>query len=140
MTPATRLSSGVVQLQRVSDVKVDQARALRRNMTSAERILWTTLRGKKCGGLKFRRQQKIEGFITDFFCPEKNLVIEVDGSVHESEEQKKMDEHRRAVFKSRGLLEIRFSNNDVFKNINNVQEKILFTCGFKKKNAEISSQ
>lgn len=85
------LSSGVVQLQRVGDGKVNQARTLRKNMTPAEKKLWAALRGKKSGGFKFRRQQIIDGFIADFFCPAKNLVIEVDGSIHDSDEQKKID-------------------------------------------------
>lgn len=97
-------------------------------MTPAEKILWEVLRGKRCAGLKFRRQQIIEGFIADFFCPAKNLVIEVDGPIHEREEQKKKDEHRCAVFKTRGLQELRFTNNDILKDIIVVQSKILSFC------------
>ncbi|MDD5675198.1 MAG: endonuclease domain-containing protein [Chitinivibrionales bacterium] len=120
--------SGVVQLQRISDSKLGEARSLRENMTPAEKILWSRLRGKKCNNLKFRRQQIIEGFIVDFFCAGKNLVIELDGSVHDNFDQKKIDEHRCNVFEARGLHELRFRNEEVEKNLENVLNKIIAVC------------
>jgi very-short-patch-repair endonuclease len=120
--------SGVIQLQRISKGKVSIARKFRRNMTPAERLLWTRLRKKMCGGLKFRRQQIIEGFIADFFCAEKNLVIEVDGPVHDRVEQKEMDIHRSRVFKARGIRELRFKNEEVFNDILSVVNRIAAFC------------
>jgi len=92
-------SSGVVALQYVDDNKKRQARELRKNMTAAESVLWEHLRRKSLHGFKFRRQQVIEGFVADFFCEKAKLVVEVDGGVHETEMQKKIDEHRRAVLR-----------------------------------------
>ena len=69
------LTSGAVKLQYVNDLKLGQARELRKKSTPAERLLWQTLRNRKCNGLKFRRQQIIEGFIVDFFCEELNLAV-----------------------------------------------------------------
>ncbi|GAG50284.1 unnamed protein product, partial [marine sediment metagenome] len=75
-------------------------------------------------GLKFRRQQIIEGFIVDFFCEKLRLVIEVDGEVHNQDEQIIHDRHRKNVFAARGIREVRFNNNEVLNNIDNVLEKI----------------
>lgn len=118
------MSSGVVLLQRVEEYKKKQARALRKNMTEAESILWEQVRNKKLYGLKFRRQQVIEGFIVDFFCHELKLVIEIDGEIHESSSQREIDEYRRKVFTLRGLKEIRFKNEDIINSINDVLAKI----------------
>ncbi len=85
-------------------------------MTEAERVLWECLRNRKLDGLKFRRQQVIEGFIVDFFCHELKLVVEIDGEIHDTPEQKEIDEHRKKVFELRGLKEIRFKNPDVLYN------------------------
>jgi very-short-patch-repair endonuclease len=117
-------SSGVIRLQRLSDGKLRQARALRANMTEAETILWERLRRKGILNVKFRRQQVIEGFIVDFYCEAVKLVIEVDGSVHDTENQKAVDEHRRKVFQERGLKELRFSNQTIVTDIETVMQMI----------------
>lgn len=80
--------------------------------------------------MKFRRQQIIEGFIADFFCAEMNLVLEVDGLIHESKAQKKIDQHRREVFKLRGIRELRFKNYEVKKNIDDVIDRIQDEFGY----------
>lgn len=120
----SEISSGVVLLQRVEEYKKRQARSLRKNMTEAERVLWEHLRNRKLDGLKFRRQQIIEGFIVDFFCHELKLVIELDGEIHDTSEQREIDEHRKKVFKLRGLKEVRFKNNNVLNNISSVLNTI----------------
>jgi very-short-patch-repair endonuclease len=124
MRAGTPLSSGVVFLQRVSDDKVRQARDLRRKMTPAEKVLWGKIRNSQLAGMKFRRQQVIEGFIVDFFSHKEKIVIEVDGEIHSVSEQKVRDEHRRRVFEARGLKEIRFSNREILSDIKTVLEKI----------------
>jgi very-short-patch-repair endonuclease len=58
------------------------ARALRKRMTDAERLLWRHLRNREFGGWKFRRQYPVGPFIVDFICVEKNVVIELDGGQH----------------------------------------------------------
>ncbi len=120
MTPDSKLSSGVVALQKINNSKLLQAQALRKNMTEAESALWECLRNRTLDGLKFRRQQIIEGFIVDFFCHEMKLVVEIDGEIHDTPEQKEIDELRKKVFESRGLKEIRFKNSDVLNDLPDV--------------------
>ena len=120
----SELSSGVILLQRVDKHKKKQARTLRKNMTEAERVLWEHLRNRRLAGLKFRRQQIIECYVADFFCHELKLVVETDGEIHNTPEQKEKDKKRNKIFKSRGLKEIRFKNSEVINNISNVLDKI----------------
>ena len=68
------------------------------------------LRNRKIKNLKWRRQQVIDGFIADFYCAELNVVLEVDGSVHNTAEAKEYDEIRSLVFESRGIKTIRIKN------------------------------
>jgi very-short-patch-repair endonuclease len=114
------VSSGVIFLQHVDESKKEQARALRKSQTPAEEMLWQHLRGNRVVGVKFRRQQIIEGFIVDFFCHPAKLVVEVDGSIHDTPEQKEADAHRARVFNARGLMEIRFRNEEVLNDIGRV--------------------
>jgi very-short-patch-repair endonuclease len=116
-------TSGVVKRQRIANTKLVIARDFRKEMTESEELLWQKLR--RCQlGVKIRRQQIIEGFIVDFFCETAKLVIEVDGAVHDNEDQKKADQHRRLVFEERGLQEIRFTNEQVKFSINSVVDEI----------------
>lgn len=120
----TTLSSGVVALQYVAEHKKEQARRLRRESTPAEKKLWHFIRNRKVEGLKFRRQQVIEGFIADFFCEEIKLAVEVDGGIHNDKEQKKIDEHREKVFSARSITTIRFRNNDVLNRLDECLQQI----------------
>jgi very-short-patch-repair endonuclease len=87
----------------------------RNNPTDAERVLWNALKGNKAGA-KFRRQHIIEDFIVDFYCPEANLTIELDGGYHNVPEQMKSDAERTARLKELGYIEIRFKNEQVLCN------------------------
>src|SRR5260221_12822613 len=87
---------------------LDFARSMRRNRTSTENILWQNLRGRKLEGLKFRRQQHLEGFIVDFYCDQSKLVVEVDGEIHNSNEQKQFDQLRTEFLEEFGIKVIRF--------------------------------
>ena len=98
------------------------ARRLRHNMTDAERLLWSRLRNRKVRGLKFRRQQTIEGYIADFACIEARLVIELDGSQHIDTTE--ADRIRSDAIESAGYLVIRFWNNDVLGDIDTVMDEI----------------
>ena len=91
----------------------------KKNSTEAERILWECLRGKKID-FKFRRQHIIDEFIVDFVNLEKNLVIEVDGGYHNSLQQTEIDEIRTLILKDLGFTVIRFSNEQVIGDIDNV--------------------
>jgi len=104
-------------------VKVHIARALRRNLTDAERWLWNQLRDRKLAGCKFRRQHPIGPFIGDFVCIEKKLVIEVDGGQHA--EDACSDEKRANYLKEEGYQILRFWNNQVFDDGESVLEEIV---------------
>lgn len=115
-------TSGVVSLQFVDERKKTQARQLRSACTPAEKWLWHHLRNRKIDGLKFRRQQVIEGFVADFFCEEARLVIEVDGAIHDEAKQKKIDAHRERVFAARGIETLRLRNGTI---LNSIEECLL---------------
>jgi very-short-patch-repair endonuclease len=90
-------------------------------MTPAEKILWQELRGNKLG-IHFRRQQVIAGYIVDFYCHKADLVIEVDGRIHEK--QKSEDAERDKVLTEMGLRVIRFRNDEVENNLVGVVGRI----------------
>jgi very-short-patch-repair endonuclease len=119
-----KMGTGVTSLQYVDDGKTEQARFLRRAATPAEIALWKELRNRKVAGLKFRRQQVIEGFIADFYCKSVKLVIEVDGGIHKSPDQRVTDAHREKVFKGRGITTLRLSNEMVLQNMPTVKAVI----------------
>ncbi|MBV9560181.1 MAG: endonuclease domain-containing protein [Bradyrhizobium sp.] len=100
------------------------ARALWKNSTDAERILWSELRGHRLGGAGFRRQVPIENYIADFICHAAKLVIELDGGQHFSDEGEQADKRRSTVIEAKGLKVLRFSNHDVMTNRGGVLETI----------------
>ncbi|MBL8091106.1 MAG: endonuclease domain-containing protein [Anaerolineales bacterium] len=85
--------------------------------------VWNELRANKLG-VHFRRQQVIAGFIVDFYCHKAELVIELDGSIHEEEIQKENDTERDKVLTEMGLRVICFKNEDVINNLSQVINKI----------------
>jgi very-short-patch-repair endonuclease len=108
------------------DGKLNQrARELRKNMTDAERLLWSKIRRHQLLGVPFSRQKIIGPYIVDFFCPRAKLVIEVDGSQHYSGEVKKKDKIRDDYLESQGLTVLRFNDNEVLTNIEGVVDRIL---------------
>ena len=100
------------------------AHLLRSEMTIAEKILWNELRNRKLGGVKFRRQHPLDIFIADFYCHEFRLVIEVDGSIHLTKEQREKDKARSNELEKIGIKVIRFKNEDVFERLEWVLEQI----------------
>jgi len=94
---------------------------LRKEMTPAEKILWSRL-NKSQLGVRFKAQQPIDIFIADFYCHKHKLIVEVDGEIHES--QKEYDENRTAELERFDLTVIRFTNEEVFKDIDKVVEEI----------------
>ncbi len=97
---------------------------LRRNTTEAEKLLWRRLRGKQLKGYQFYQQKIIGCYIVDFYCPKASLVIELDGGQHYGEAEMIKDEHRDEILNKTGLRVLRFSNREVFENIDAVMEKI----------------
>jgi cyclase len=104
----------------------ENAKALRKNMTEAEKVLWGYLKGG-INRLKFRRQQPIGFYIADFYCHPAKLVIEMDGKIHNQPEVKLNDELREKELRSAGYTVIRFTNEELFQNI----EKVLKTIKLK---------
>jgi very-short-patch-repair endonuclease len=100
-----------------------RARALRKNPTEAEKVLWNHLRFWQVDGYKFRRQQPLGNYIVDFVCLEKKLIVEVDGGQHA--EQLGYDSERDAWLRAQGFRMLRFWNNDVLQNISSVKDAIL---------------
>jgi very-short-patch-repair endonuclease len=89
------------------------AHELRHQPTPAERYAWTLLRKRGILGLKFRRQHVLHGFIVDFYCANKRIVIELDGSVHDREAQQSYDRARAEFLAAAGYRIIRVRNKDV---------------------------
>ncbi len=112
----------IIPGQTVTKEKLQRAKELRRNMTPAEKILWQELRSNKLG-VHFRRQQVIAGFIVDFYCHKAALVIEVDGDVHDLQQEE--DARREKVLSEMGLRIVRFRNEEVVKDLSAVVGKIL---------------
>jgi very-short-patch-repair endonuclease len=92
-------------------------RLLRRNQTIQETILWSKLRNNQTG-FKWKRQVGVGSYIADFYCYQKNLVIEIDGAQHL--DTASYDEERRIYFETLGIKTIRFGNNEINTNIHGV--------------------
>jgi very-short-patch-repair endonuclease len=98
-----------------------KAQRLRREMTDAERNLWSVLRNRQLSGAKFRRQQPIGPFIADFVCQELRLVIEADGGQHADNIR---DKRRTAFLEGKGYRVLRFWNNEILGNLDGVAQVI----------------
>jgi len=109
-------------LKRAKPKTYERARALRKELTPAERKLWSVLRGNKLNGVSFRRQHAIGNYIVDFVSIKKKLIIELDGSQHL--EQTEYDEERTRYLESQGYKIIRFWNNQVEKEMDGVVQAI----------------
>lgn len=98
----------------------DRARELRHKETKAEKLLWKRIRNRQVDGLKFRRQHPIGYYIADFFCFEKRLIIELEGSVHEENEQKEYDTVRKEIIEEWEYTIIYFKNEKVYYKMDEV--------------------
>ena len=102
----------------------DLARELRKKQTSAEELLWELIRNRKLLGFKFRRQHQFGDYVADFYCHEAQLVIECDGPVHQGNEQWHHDQNRDAHMIGLGLRVLRFSNEQILNDTENVLNEI----------------
>ena len=123
------MSKDYPRIQVPSDLRrkmTEAAREHRKNPTKSEKMLWQALRGKKLDGVKFRRQQTIGYFIADFYSSAYRLVIEVDGGIHEF--QQEADAERDETMKILGLHVLRISaelvENDLPATLEKIREKI----------------
>ena len=106
-----------------SHLVFQRARELRDQMTHAEMILWGHLK-QRPHGHKFRRQHPISCYIADFYCHSLKLIIEVDGSVHANSENGHHDMERQNHLQSMGIFFLRFTNEQVEKNLETVIREI----------------
>ena len=102
---------------------IDRARRLRRNATPFEAKLWLHISRAKLDGYKFRRQHVIANTIVDFFCPQKGLIVEIDGGTHDPTKDALRDE----ISSHRGYSTVRYSNAAVGKDIEGVLQHLLAT-------------
>ncbi|HNW99992.1 MAG TPA: endonuclease domain-containing protein [Candidatus Cloacimonadota bacterium] len=101
-------------------------RDLRENQTEAERVLWSRLRNRRFRELKFNRQVSIGHYVADFYCAQKKLVIELDGSQHMEETAIEYDSIRTEYLNNLGIKVLRFSNTDILMNIDGVLESLYY--------------
>ena len=99
---------------------LEYARELRKNPTEAESKLWRELQKLRDKGIIFRRHHPIDIFIADFYSHSIKLVIEVDGEIHEDNHSKEKDDGRSAILESYGIKVIRFKNDQILENPNQV--------------------
>ena len=102
----------------------DRRADLRKNPTEPEKRFWQAVRGKQLG-VKFRRQHGIGHYIVDFYCPEWQLVVELDGDSHFHPEAQTADTKRDSYLQSLGLRGLRFTNQEVMQNLEGVLMKVL---------------
>jgi very-short-patch-repair endonuclease len=102
-----------------------QAIELRNNMTNAEELLWKELKNKEIFKDRWKRQHPIDIFIVDFYCHKHKLVVKVDGEVHLQEEVMERDHGRKHDIEKLGIKIIRFTNNEIFEEIESVKSRIL---------------
>ena len=98
------------------------AREMRQTPTPAEDALWQRLRNRRVKNAKFRRQYGIERFVVDFVCVDTKLIIEVDGEIHDS--QQELDEIRQAYLEALGFHVLRFRNEQILTEIEGVVTEI----------------
>ena len=103
----------------------ENAKKLRYKMTPSEEKLWAELSENKLKNYRFRRQHPLGNYIADFYCHKAKLVVEIDGEIHDSEENKEYDSGRDKTMESFGIKVLRFTNNDIEKNLIGVLKIIL---------------
>ena len=100
------------------------SKKMRNQPTQAEALLWNVLSGKKFGGYKFRRQHIIGDFIVDFICLKSNLIIEVDGLIHQLPENKASDEERTKWLENEGYRVLRLTNEEILSNLDKSLDRV----------------
>lgn len=102
----------------------EMAKELRSRETETEKLVWKTLSKRKLG-VKFRRQHPIAHYIADFYCHELRLVIEVDGEIHNTQENKVLDKDRDTFMSELGITVLRFTNRQVLNHLEDVIDIIM---------------
>ena len=104
---------------------IELSRELRKKSTKVEDILWEILRNRKFNNLKFRRQHPFWRYIADFYCKEINIAIELDWTIHDSEEHKEYDQIRTEIIEKYWVKVLRFKNEDVYSDLNKIFKWII---------------
>lgn len=104
--------------------KFEYARQLRKQLTEAEEKLWQHIRNRKVNGAKFRRQHALKHYVLDFYCHEAKLAIEIDGGIHSEKENLSYDKNRTNVLEELDIKVIRFTNEQVMKDLGRVLNEI----------------
>jgi len=112
----------------VSERQRARAKQLRQTMTRAETLLWRYLKAHHIDGLAFRRQAPIRQFIPDFVCHSARIIVEIDGPGHDFQSRQKSDWKRDRWFASQQYAVLRFTNEQVLKNLEGVVEVIRKTA------------
>ncbi|MBV6623096.1 MAG: DUF559 domain-containing protein [Rivularia sp. (in: Bacteria)] len=102
----------------------EKRRKLRQNIVKTEKIIWHKIRNRQIEDCKFRRQYSVYKFVIDFYSPILKLAIEIDGESHFQEGAAEYDRERQNYIESLGITFVRFTNNDVYENLDGVLESI----------------
>jgi very-short-patch-repair endonuclease len=102
----------------------ERRKDLRKNLTEAESYLWKIIQHSKLSGRKFRRQHSVGGYVLDFYCPSEKIPIELDGEIHQESDVIEYDNNRTEYLNLLGIKVLRFSNNRIFDDIENVLKEI----------------
>ena len=130
------ISDQVTMFYNASPIIFERANTLRNKMTTAETKLWEYLRGRRILNLRFRAQHPLNKFIADFYCHSLKLIIEVDGDIHKSKEQREYDIGREAEIDGLGIKVIRFKNDEIENSINLVIDKNKKECALRSQELE----
>ena len=106
----------------------DKRRVLRNEPTQTEALLWDLLKNKQVDGHKFRRQYSVGPYIIDFYCASLKLAIEVDGPIHQVDDQPEYDRERQQYIETFGIRFLRFTNEEIYRDINRVLNLISHTA------------
>jgi very-short-patch-repair endonuclease len=117
----------------------ERRRALRREQTGAERVLWEALRDRRLEGLKFRRQVAMDIYVLDFYCRDLKLVVELDGGIHAEPRQAAHDQNRNDYLRSLGCTVLRFPNEAISNALPSVIQTITGTAASLKRTSSVSS-
>lgn len=107
---------------------IAKARAMRKALTPAEARLWVSLRALRREGLHFRRQCPMNGYYLDFACLDRRVIVELDGTSHDSEDRRRKDRVRDAVMARGGFLTLRYPNPALRDGLDAVVQEIRERC------------
>jgi very-short-patch-repair endonuclease len=107
---------------------IARARAMRKTLNPAEARLWVALRRLRAEGFHFRRQAPLRGYILDFVCLDRYLIVEIDGVSHDNEDRQRKDRVRDAVLAREGYMTLRFSNLAVRDTLDEIIQAVRMRC------------